>query len=114
MIFMLYEDMLDNGKILFSIKLVIAVTILLCTFALNLSYTHTSHIKRVIDDDMIQLSSGEIVHVIWVGTPEPTHTLTPVEYYEKEASSFIKKMVEEKILNSTRRRMPCKEYYHVT
>jgi len=52
---------------------------------------------RVIDGDTIELSNGETIRLIGVDTPETKHPQKPVEYFDKEASAFTKKMVEGKI-----------------
>jgi micrococcal nuclease len=72
-----------------------AVSVLLSTLLItSLSHAQTHLVKRVIDGDTIQLSNGERVRLIGVDTPETKHTKKPVEYFGKEASAFIKRMVE--------------------
>ena len=66
----LYESMVNNRKVPFRVKLVIAFTIVLCISTFHLSQAQTFNVKRAIDGDTIQLSGGEIVRLIGVDTPE--------------------------------------------
>jgi endonuclease YncB( thermonuclease family) len=53
-------------------------------------------VTRVIDGDTLQLSTGEKVRLIGVGTPETKDPRKPVQYFGKEATAFTKHLVEGK------------------
>jgi micrococcal nuclease len=106
--------MIDTTKISFGIKLVIALTIVFCISTLNLSHAQTFYAKRVIDGDTLQLTNGEIIRLIGVGTPETKHPPKPIEYYGKEAYAFTRKMVEGKRHKIVQGGMPCKKYYRLS
>jgi hypothetical protein len=88
--------MANNRKIPFGIKLVIASVAILSLLFIYNSRSQAQIVKRAIDGDTIQLSSGEIIRLIGVDTPETKHPRKPVEYFGKEASAFTRKMVEGK------------------
>ncbi len=56
----------------------------------------THLVKRVIDGDTIELSTGERVRLIGVDTPETKDPRRPVQYFGEEAAAFTKRMVEGK------------------
>lgn len=51
---------------------------------------------RIVDGDTIVLDGNEKVRLIGVNTPESVHPSKPVEYFSKEATEFIRSMVEGK------------------
>jgi len=57
-------------------------------------------VKRVVDGDTFWVEDGTEkgmkVRLIGVDTPETVHPQKPVEFYGKEASDFVKKMLEGK------------------
>jgi len=53
-------------------------------------------VRRVVDGDTLVLENKERVRLIGVDTPETKHPNKPVEYYGKEATSFTKRMVQNK------------------
>jgi micrococcal nuclease len=53
----------------------------------------TAVVKRVVDGDTFEISSGEKVRMIGVDTPETVKPNHPVEPYGKEASEFSKKLL---------------------
>jgi len=55
-------------------------------------------VKRVIGATTIMLESGQRVRLIGVNTPETKHPKKQVEAFGKEASEFIRKMVEGKLV----------------
>src|SRR3989338_425313 len=55
-----------------------------------LEFPKESKIKRVIDGDTIELSSGQIVRLVGVNAPNNN------EKYEEQATEFTKKLVEGK------------------
>ncbi len=58
--------------------------------------SQTLVVKRVVDGDTIELSSGEKVRYIGVNTPESVDPRTPVQCFGKEASQRNKDLVEGK------------------
>jgi len=50
-------------------------------------------VKRVVDGDTFELSSGEKVRLIGVDTPETVKPNTPVQPYGKEASDYSKELL---------------------
>jgi endonuclease YncB( thermonuclease family) len=53
-------------------------------------------VRRAIDGDTLELSTGETVRLIGVDTPETKHPKKPVERFGKEAAAFTKRLVEGK------------------
>ena len=53
-------------------------------------------VKRVIDGDTLELSTGERVRLIGVDTPETKDPRKPVQYFGQEATAFTRRMVEGK------------------
>ena len=53
-------------------------------------------VQRVIDGDTFKTTTGERVRLIGVDTPETVHPNKPVEYFGKEASAFLKGLIEGK------------------
>jgi micrococcal nuclease len=53
-------------------------------------------VKRVIDGDTVELSTGEKVRMIGVDTPETKDPRKPVQYFGKEATAFTRQLVEGK------------------
>jgi micrococcal nuclease len=53
-------------------------------------------VDSVIDGDTFVLENGEKVRLIGIDTPESVHPSKPVQYYDKEASEFTKRMLEGK------------------
>ena len=53
-------------------------------------------VVRVIDGDTIELEQIGTVRLIGVDTPETVHPSKPVEYFGKEASAFLRQLVEGK------------------
>src|SRR5438093_8920391 len=53
-------------------------------------------VERVVDGDTLLLQSGERVRLIGVDTSEIKHLKKPVQYFGKEASAFIWRVLEEK------------------
>jgi endonuclease YncB( thermonuclease family) len=53
-------------------------------------------VKRVIDGDTIELSTGEKVRLIGVDTPETKDPRKPVQYFGKEATAFTQWLAEGK------------------
>lgn len=53
-------------------------------------------VKRAIDGDTIELSTGERVRLIGVDTPETKDPRKAVQYFGKEAAAFTRRMVEGK------------------
>jgi micrococcal nuclease len=51
-------------------------------------------VRRVIDGDTLELSTGEDVRLIGVDTPETKHPKKPVERFGREAAAFMKRLVE--------------------
>jgi Staphylococcal nuclease homologue len=79
-------------------------------------------VKGVVDGDTLVLETGEWVRLIGVDTPETKRPNTPVQYFGKEATGFVKRMVEQprgishcnyrvvtrsKILNASKREHSC-------
>jgi len=56
----------------------------------------THLVKRVIDGDTLELSTGERVRLIGVDTPETKDPRKPVQYFGEEAAEFTRRMVEGK------------------
>jgi endonuclease YncB( thermonuclease family) len=56
----------------------------------------TAAVKRVIDGDTIELTTGEKVRLIGVDTPETKDPRKPVQYFGKEATAFTQRLVEGK------------------
>ncbi len=54
------------------------------------------NVVRVIDGDTIELEQIGTVRLIGVDTPETVHPSKPVEYFGKEASAFLRQLVEGK------------------
>lgn len=57
---------------------------------------HQRTVTRVVDGDTIVLDGGEKVRLIGVDTPETVHPKKPVEFYGREASAFLKKLIQGK------------------
>jgi micrococcal nuclease len=55
-------------------------------------------VKRVVDGDTFETTTGEKVRLIGVDTPETVKPNHPVEPYGKEASQFTKQLLEGKTL----------------
>jgi Staphylococcal nuclease homologue len=55
-------------------------------------------VKRVIDGNTLELSTGEKVRLIGVDTPETKDPREPVQYFGKEATAFTMQLVEGKRL----------------
>jgi endonuclease YncB( thermonuclease family) len=53
-------------------------------------------VKRVIDGDTLELSTGEKVRMIGVDTPETKDPRKPVQYFGKEATAFTQRLAEGK------------------
>jgi micrococcal nuclease len=53
-------------------------------------------VKRVIDGDTVELTTGEKVRLIGVDTPETKDPRKPVQYFGKEATAFTQRLVEGK------------------
>ena len=53
-------------------------------------------VKRVIDGDTVELTTGEKVRLIGVDTPETKDLRKPVQYFGKEATAFTQRSVEGK------------------
>jgi len=53
-------------------------------------------VKRVIDGDTIEISTGDRVRYIGIDTPETSHPSKPIECFGKEASDKNKQLVEGK------------------
>jgi phosphatidylserine/phosphatidylglycerophosphate/cardiolipin synthase-like enzyme len=53
-------------------------------------------VKRVIDGDTVELSTGEKVRLIGVDTPETKDLPKPVQYFGKEVTAFTRQLVEGK------------------
>jgi micrococcal nuclease len=51
-------------------------------------------VKRVIDGDTVELTTGEKVRLIGVDTPETKDPRKPVQYFGKEATAFTQRLVE--------------------
>jgi endonuclease YncB( thermonuclease family) len=88
------------------------LTSLSCTNAQPLICT------RVVDGDTIILSNGEKVRLIGVDTPETVRPNTPVEYYGKEASTFMtiecrSREIRASGLNAFRRNETCRISLHL-
>ena len=72
-------------------------TLFLCMLFLNSTRAaEYRHCTRVVDGDTIILDGNERVRLIGVDTPETVHPSKPVEFFGKEASAFIRRMVEGK------------------
>jgi micrococcal nuclease len=56
----------------------------------------TALVKRAIDGDTLELTSGEKVRLIGVDTPETKDPRKPVQYFGKEATAFTQRVVEGK------------------
>ena len=54
--------------------------------AVTVSAQNFVRVKRVVDDDTLQLESGERVRLIRVNTPETKHPKKQVEYFGKDGS----------------------------
>ena len=54
------------------------------------------HVERVVDGDTFVLIGGERVRLIGIDTPESVHPEKPVEPFGREASAYLKKLVEGK------------------
>lgn len=54
----------------------------------------TFRVVQVIDGDTIKLNTGETVRLLGIDTPETQHAEVPVQRFGKEASEFLKQMVE--------------------
>jgi micrococcal nuclease len=53
-------------------------------------------VKRVIDGDALELTTGEKVRLIGVDTPETKDPRKPVQYFGKEATAFTTQLAEGK------------------
>lgn len=53
-------------------------------------------VKRVVDGDTIVLENGEKVRLIGIDTLETKHPQEPVQQFGKEASAFVRRMVQGK------------------
>ena len=53
-------------------------------------------VKCVIDGNTLELEDGEIVRLIGVDTPKTKDPRKPVQYFNKEAAEFTRRMVEGK------------------
>jgi endonuclease YncB( thermonuclease family) len=51
-------------------------------------------VKRVVDGDTIELSSGEKVRLIGINTPETHHPTRGVECFGKEAEAYTRQLLE--------------------
>jgi endonuclease YncB( thermonuclease family) len=58
--------------------------------------SQTVLVKRVIDGDTLELSTGEKVRMIGVDMPETKDPRKPVQYFGKEATAFTRPLVEGK------------------
>ncbi len=56
--------------------------------------THTKRCIRVIDGDTILLEGDERVRLIGLDAPELHHPSKPVQYFAREASDFVERMLE--------------------
>ena len=106
--------MTETRKIPLGVKRVIASVALLCLFFVYNSHPQSHIVKRVIDDDILQLANNEIIRLIGVDTPETKHPQKPVEYFGKEAYAFTRKMVEGKRHKIVQGDMPCKNHYRLS
>ena len=88
--------MTNSRKIPFGIKLVIVSVAFLCVLFIYNSRFQVQIVKKTIEGDTIQLSNGEMIKLIGVDTHETKYPQKPVEYYDKEAYTFTRKMVEGK------------------
>lgn len=53
-------------------------------------------VKRVVDGDTFVIGNGQKVRMIGINTPESVDPRRKVEFYGKEASQYVKKMLEGK------------------
>jgi micrococcal nuclease len=60
------------------------------------AHLQTVVIKRVIDGDTLELTTGEKVRLIGVDTPETKDRRKPVQYFGREATAFTQRLVEGK------------------
>jgi len=51
-------------------------------------------VSRVIDGDTFTLENGETIRLIGIDTPELHHSEIPVQRFAKEASDYLKNMIE--------------------
>lgn len=61
-------------------------------------------VVRVIDGDTFEIEGGERVRLIGIDTPESVKPNAPVECYGKEASEYLKSLVEGKMVRLERDR----------
>lgn len=82
----------------------------------SLSSINTFLVSRVIDGDTIEINNNgtlEKVRLIGVDTPETVHPFKPVEFYGKEASNFVKNLLEHKQVSLTYEQgTPTKDRYN--
>lgn len=54
----------------------------------------TATVSRVIDGDTVQLSTGEKVRLVAIDAPESVDPRKPVEHFGKEASAYLRKLLD--------------------
>lgn len=54
----------------------------------------TGRVQHVVDGDTFVLESGETVRLLGVDTPESVHPEIPVQRFSKEATAFLRRLVE--------------------
>ncbi len=70
------------------------LAIILFSLSISLAIAQEYHtVTRVIDGDTFEIENGETVRLIGVDTPETVHPSKPVEYYGKEASDHLRKIL---------------------
>lgn len=60
-----------------------------------------SQVRRVVDGDTVELSSGQKIRLLNIDTPETVKANTPVMCYGTEASMFTKKLLTDKMVQLT-------------
>jgi micrococcal nuclease len=60
-----------------------------------------SQVRRVVDGDTVELTSGQKIRLLNINTPETVKANTPVMCFGEEASNFTKKLLSDKMIQLT-------------
>lgn len=85
-------------RFIFSVFVLTNIAALFVPLHSNAESTVHYKVVRVKDGDTVVLEKVGTVRLIGVDTPETVHPKTPVEYYGKEASSFLRTLIEGKLV----------------
>ena len=74
----------------------ISLFFLLIIIALSPGSSSAHRVSRVVDGDTVDIKGLGTIRLIGVDTPESVHPDKPVQYFAKEAATFLKQFIENK------------------